>query len=147
MTIDSRTLEHLRASVWPTLEESFRLPRGILEAVATWETRGTFDARAYNPTSGARGVFQLTPIALTQVRQDIGLQADPTNPYAASAAAAALLARYARLFNSEPTLMIAAYNAGEGTIRKFLRDVRDRGRGFLPLETRDYIANVIPMLR
>jgi membrane-bound lytic murein transglycosylase D len=147
MTLDPRTLEHLRASVWPTLEDSFRLPRGILEAVATWETRGSFDARAYNATSGARGVFQLTPIALTQVQQDIGLKADPFNPYAASAAAAALLARYARLFNGEPTLMLAAYNAGEGTIRRFLRDVRDRGRGFLPSETRQYIVNVLPMLR
>jgi soluble lytic murein transglycosylase-like protein len=147
MTLDPSTLEHLRASVWPTLEDSFRLPRGILEAVATWETRGSFDARAYNATSGARGVFQLTPIALTQVQQDIGLKADPFNPYAASAAAAALLARYARLFNGEPTLMLAAYNAGEGTIRRFLRDVRDRGRGFLPLETRQYIVNVLPMLR
>jgi len=115
--------------------------------VATWETRGQFDTRAYNPGSGARGVFQLTPIALTQVQQDIGLKVDPFNPYAASAAAAALLARYARLFNGEPTLMVAAYNAGEGTLRKFLRDIRQRGRGFLPLETRDYIANVVPMLR
>jgi len=147
MTLDPRILEHLRGSVWPTLEDSFRLPRGILEAVATWETRGSFDARAYNATSGARGVFQLTPIALKQVQQDIGLKADPFNPYAASAAAAALLARYARLFNGEPTLMLAAYNAGEGTIRRFLRDVRDRGRGFLPLETRQYIVNVLPMLR
>lgn len=147
MTLDPRTLEHLRASVWPTLEDSFRLPRGMLEAVASWETRGSFQRDAFNPTSGARGIFQLTPIALRQVQQDIGLKADPFNPYAASAAAAALLARYARLFNGEPTLMVAAYNAGEGTIRKFLRDVRDRGRGFLPLETRDYIANVIPMLR
>lgn len=147
MTLDARTLEHLRGSVWPTLEASFDLPRGILEAIATWETRGSFDARAYNPGSGARGVFQLTPIALTQVRQDIGLAADPFNPYAASAAAAALLARYARLFNGEPTLMVAAYNSGEGTIRRFLRDVKARGRGFLPVETRDYIANVVPMLR
>lgn len=147
MTLDPRTLDHLRGSVWPTLEDSFKLPRGVLEAVATWETRGSFDTRAYNPGSGARGLFQLTPIALTQVRQDIGLSADPLNPYAASAAAAALLARYARLFNGEPTLMLAAYNAGEGTIRRFLRDVKDRGRGFLPLETRQYIANVVPMLR
>lgn len=147
MTLDPRTLEHLRSSVWPTLEASFDLPRGILEAIANWETRGAFDARAFNPTSGARGVFQLTPIALTQVRQDIGLAADPFNPYAASAAAAALLARYARLFNGEPTLMLAAYNAGEGTIRRFLRDVKQKGRGFLPAETRAYIANTIPMLR
>lgn len=147
MTLDPRTLEHLRSSVWPTLEASFDLPKGMLEAIATWETRGSFDARAYNPASGARGVFQLTPIALTQVRQDIGLKADPFNPYAASAAAAALLARYGRLFNGEPTLMVAAYNAGEGTIRRFLRDVKARGKGFLPIETRDYIANVVPMLR
>jgi hypothetical protein len=43
--------------------------------------------------------------------------------------------------------MLAAYNAGEGTIRQFLRDIRNRGRGFLPIETREYIANVVPMLR
>jgi len=147
VTVDQRTLEHLRNSVWPTLEQSFGLPAGILEAVTTWETRGQFQRDAYNPTSGARGIFQLTPIALRQVQQDIGLKADPFNPYAASAAAAALLARYNRLFQGQLPLVVAAYNAGEGTVRKFLRDVRDRGRGFLPMETRDYIANVIPMLR
>jgi len=147
VTLDPRTLEHLRSSVWPTLEDSFGLPRGILEAIATWETRGGFQRDAFNPTSGARGIFQLTPIALTQVRQDIGLAADPFNPYAASAAAAALLSRYNRLFRGELPLVLAAYNAGEGTVRKFLRDVRDRGRGFLPLETRQYLANVLPMLR
>jgi soluble lytic murein transglycosylase-like protein len=147
MTVDPRTLEHLRSSVWPTLEQSFGLPKGILDAVATWETRGAFQANAFNPNSGARGIFQLTPIALRQVQQDIGLSADPFNPYAASAAAAALLARYSRLFQGQPTLMLAAYNAGEGTIRQFLRDIRNRGRGFLPLETREYIANVVPMLR
>ena len=146
MTLNARTLEHLRGSVWPALEEGFRLPRGILAAIAEWETRGSFDVRAYNPGSGARGLFQLTPIALAQVRQDVGLNADPYNPYTASAAAAALLGRYARLFRGEPTLMVAAYNAGEGTIRRFLRDVSDKGRGSLPLETRQYIAAIVPSL-
>jgi soluble lytic murein transglycosylase-like protein len=43
--------------------------------------------------------------------------------------------------------MVAAYNAGEGTVRQLLRDIAQRGRGFLPLETRQYIANVVPQLR
>jgi soluble lytic murein transglycosylase-like protein len=147
MSLDASTLQHLRASVWPTLEMHYQLPTGILEAIATWETRGSFDVRAYNPGSGARGIFQITPIALQQIKMDTGLQLDPFNPYASSAAAALLLRRFSRLFRGEPTLMVAAYNAGEGTVRQLLRDIAQRGRGFLPLETRQYIANVVPQLR
>ena len=147
MSLDASTLQHLRSSVWPTLEATYDLPKGILEAIATWETRGSFDPRAYNPGSGARGIFQITPIALQQIKLDTGLQLDPFNPYTASAAAALLLRRFSRMYRGEPTLMVAAYNAGEGTVRQLLRDIAQRGRGFLPLETRQYIANVVPQLR
>jgi soluble lytic murein transglycosylase-like protein len=144
-SIDPDVLEHLRASVWPALESSLGLPRGILEAVAWYETRGAFDDKTSR--AGARGIFQLTPIALSQIRLDASIAVDPSNPYQASYGAAYLLARYFRLFQGLPPLAIAAYNAGEGTVRKFVRDVATQGKGFLSYETRDYIRGVLPLIR
>jgi soluble lytic murein transglycosylase-like protein len=146
MTVDQVTLNRLQSTVWAGIEDSFKLPRGILNAIATWETRGSFDNNAFNRGSGARGIFQLTPIALKQVNIDYGLNADPNNVYQASVAAAILLSRYQRLFKGELPLMVAAYNAGEGTVRRFVKQVAANGRGSLPYETRDYIANVVQMI-
>lgn len=146
MRLDNGTLNHLRATVWPSLESGWGLPSGILNAVASWETRGQFNLDAYNSGSGARGIFQLTPIALKQVKIDTGLSVDPRNPYQSSTAAAILLARASRLFSGEIALMLAAYNAGEGTTKKFVKTVAETGRGRLPAETRDYITNVTAML-
>jgi soluble lytic murein transglycosylase-like protein len=70
---------------------------------------------------------------------------NPDNPYSASTAAAALLARYLRLFGN-PALMIAAYNAGEGRIRSYVRQVQSNGKGALPSITVDYVQNVMPVI-
>jgi soluble lytic murein transglycosylase-like protein len=145
MSLDDATLNRLRSSVWPALESGWGLPRGILGAIATWETRGTF--RDEVSRAGARGIFQLTPSALTQVRNEFGIIANPSDPYASSVAAAALLSRYMRLFSGEITLAVAAYNWGEGSVRRFVRQVVNTGRGFMPRETREYIANVLPMIQ
>lgn len=145
MSLDPSTLARLRSSVWPALERGWGLQPGILEAVATWETRGTF--RDQVSPAGARGIFQLTPIALAQVRKEFGVIANPSNPYEASVAAAALLSRYSRIFQGELTLMLAAYNWGEGSMRRFVRQIVDTGRASMPAETRDYIANVLGLIR
>jgi len=50
------------------------------------------------------------------------------------------------MFNGQLPLMVAAYNAGEGRIRRFIREVVANGRASLPNETRDYIANVVTMI-
>lgn len=146
MTVDQLTLNRLQSTVWAGIEDTFKLPRGILNAIATWETRGSFDNNAFNRGSGARGIFQLTPIALKQVNIDYGFTADPNNVYQASVAAAMLLSRYKRLFNNVLPFMVGAYNAGEGRIRRFIREVAANGSASLPYETRDYIANVVPMI-
>ena len=65
-------------------------------------------------------------------------------PYQASAAAAALMSRYLRLFRGSLPLALAAYNAGEGTVRRFLTQTAQGGAGQLPRETRDYVTNVVP---
>ena len=87
----------------------------------------------------------MTPTALAQVKQDTGLTHNPDNAYSASAGAAALLSRYLRLFG-QPALMIAAYNAGEGRVRGFVKQVQTGGRGALPSITVDYVQNVMPVI-
>ena len=142
MTIAPSTLERLRSAIWPTIEQRYELPRGILNAIAEWETRGTWRNDQVGPT-GARGIFQLTSIALEQVRLDSGgVRFDPLNPVAASVAAGILLKRYLTLFN-DVALAVAAYNAGEGTIRRYVQQVKQRGKGMLPRETVQYIPAVL----
>jgi soluble lytic murein transglycosylase-like protein len=143
MTVDQATLERLRATVWPALEQAYGLPKGTLYAVSWWETRGTWSDAPGG--GGSRGIFQLTPTALAQVKQDTGLTHNPDNAYSASAGAAALLSRYLRLFG-QPALMIAAYNAGEGRVRGFVKQVQSSGKGSLPAITRDYVQNVMPVI-
>jgi soluble lytic murein transglycosylase-like protein len=141
--ISSDTLARLRETVWPALENAYQLPYGLLNSIATYETRGTF--RDETSPAGARGIFQLTPIALEQVRRDIGINFDPSNPYSASTAAAILLSRYFKIF-TYPSLVVAAYNWGEGNVKKLLRTIATQGRGTMPLETRQYIVNTIGMI-
>lgn len=138
-------LDHLRNNVWPVLESAYGLPAGLLQAIATVETGGRFDPRAYNPVSRAAGLFQLTPIALEQLRIDYGVRIDPMSPAQASTAAAMLIRRHLRMFQ-ELNLALAAYNAGEGTVRKYLREVQARGSGRLPRETVRYIPAVLSEL-
>ena len=138
--IGQDTIAHLQATVWPALEASWGLPAGLLGAIAYWETRGSYST-ATGP-AGGRGIFQLTPIALEQIRRDTGIVIDPVNPYTASVGAAALLARYVRLF-THPPLVVAAYNWGEGNVRRFIRLIAQRGSAPMPLETREYIANTV----
>lgn len=139
-------IDHLRNVVWPTLERAYNLPTGILGAIASVETGGRFDTRAYNAASGAAGLFQLTPIALAQVKLDSGVSFDPYSPGAASAAAALLLRRYLRMFQGDVNLAVAAYNAGEGAVKRFLTQVQAQGVGKLPVETARYIPKVLGAL-
>ena len=143
MSVDQATLDRLRSTVWPALEQAYGLPKGTLYAVSWWETRGTWSGESGG--GGSRGIFQLRPIALAQVKEDTGMTHNPDNPYSASAAAAALLSRYLRLFG-QPALMIAAYNAGEGRIRSFVKQAKTSGSGTLPTITRDYVQNVMPVI-
>jgi len=143
MAVDQATLERLRATVWPALEDAYGLPKGTLYAVSWWETRGTWSDAPGG--SGSRGIFQLTPTALAQIKQDTGTSHNPDNAYSASAGAAALLSRYLRLFG-QPALMIAAYNAGEGRVRSFVKQAQVGGSGTLPAVTRDYVQNVLPVI-
>lgn len=144
--ISNDVLQRLQTTVWPQLEIEHGLPRNILYAIANWETRGSFENNLVSP-AGARGIFQLTPIALRQIQMDSGINVDPLNPYSASKGAAILLKRYTRLFANQPQLIVAAYNWGETNVRNFVKRIAAQGKAPMPQETRDYIQNTVPLLR
>jgi membrane-bound lytic murein transglycosylase MltF len=127
------------------LEQGYNLPSGILNAIAFWESRGTYSDKS-NPNTGARGLFQLRDIAIQQVQIDYGSTLDPNNVYQASLAASMLLNRYFKMFNYNTAISVASYNWGEGNVKKLLRKIAAGQNAFIPLETRDYIQNVIPLL-
>ena len=133
-------LAHLQQSVWPLLERVYGLPGGILNAIAGVETGGTYNPNAVN--RDAKGLFQIRPVALQQLKLDTGIDFDPFSPGAASAAAALLLRRQLRLFRGDVSLAIAGYNAGEGRVRQFVLDNQQRGAGTLPAATVNYISKV-----
>lgn len=135
-------IAHLQSNVWPLLEQVYGLPVGVLNAIAGVETGGTYNTRARNAASGAAGLFQLTPITLEQLQLDTGIRFDPLSPGAASAAAALLLRRHLRTFRGDVSLALAAYNAGEGRVKRFVREVQAQGTGKLPVETARYVQKV-----
>ncbi|NBO56416.1 MAG: hypothetical protein EBU84_17900, partial [Actinobacteria bacterium] len=109
-------LAHLQQSVWPLLEQVYGLPSGVLNAISAVETGGTYNPLLVN--RDAKGLFQIRPIALQQLKIDTGIDFDPLSPGAASAAAALLLRRQLRMFRGDVSLAIAGYNAGEGRVRQ-----------------------------
>lgn len=122
---------------------------GLPEALV-WlaEAESGFDPRALN-ASGARGLFQLMPY----IAKEQGLQLSPhderDDPAKNAQAAAAHLKKLYERFDSWP-LAIAAYNAGEGCIRRSLKAANATTFGeiadLLPMETRIYVAKVLALL-
>ena len=122
---------------------------GVTPALA-WipEVESTFNPRARSP-SGARGLFQLMPI--TAKAQGLSLLPfdERVNPEKSARAAATLLRRLHGTFGSWP-LALAAYNAGEGRVRRTLKaknattfaEIADD----LSTETRLYVPKVLATL-
>jgi membrane-bound lytic murein transglycosylase D len=116
-----------------------------LPAELAWlaETESTFNPNAASP-AGARGLFQLMPA--TAKAQGLSLLPfdERTNPEKSARAAATLLRRLHGMFDSWP-LALAAYNAGEGRVRRTLKaqdattfaQIADA----LPSETRLYVPS------
>ena len=112
------------------------------------ETESMFNPRARSP-AGAYGLFQLMPV--TAKAQGLSLLPfdERAHPEKSARAAATLLRRLHGLFDSWP-LALAAYNAGEGRVRRTLKaadaktfaEIADT----LPTETRLYVPRVLATL-
>ncbi|MBL8205512.1 MAG: lytic transglycosylase domain-containing protein [Blastocatellia bacterium] len=122
-----------------------KVPTELL-AVAFVESR--FNPLALS-SKGARGIWQLMPA--TAARYGLRIDADNdqrTHPESATRAAARYLRDLYQQFG-DWKLALAAYNTGEGRVQRIITrtGIRDfdeiARRGWLPLETRNYVPAVL----
>lgn len=109
------------------------------------ETESMFNPDAESP-AGARGLYQFMPVTAKAQGLSLFPFDERTNPEKSAVAAAGLLRRLHSQFGSWP-LTLAAYNAGEGRVRRTLK--AENARTFaqiadaLPTETRLYVPKVL----
>jgi len=128
----------------PKLKQIFASERVPGQLVWLAEVESAFDRRARSP-AGAAGLFQLMPATA----QRFGLRRWPFDQRYQVEPSARAAARYLRLLHTQFQdwpLALAAYNAGEGTVRRAVE--RERIRSFdriaprLPAETQMYVPKV-----
>jgi membrane-bound lytic murein transglycosylase D len=128
----------------PQLKPIFAAQKVPPELVWVAEVESSFDRRAESP-AGAAGLFQLMP----ETAKRFGLSLWPRDQRFQTEASATASARYLKyLFDrfQDWRLALAAYNAGEGTVRKLLDRSKTRSyddiAGHLPAETQMYVPRV-----
>jgi membrane-bound lytic murein transglycosylase D len=141
----SRPPPRRAAELVPRVQPIFRDQGVPVSIVWLAEVESTFDPDARSPV-GALGLFQLMPATA----QRFGLNLRPVDerrqPEKNARAAARYLGQLYRNFESWP-LALAAYNAGEGRVRRTMRErsatTFDEIAGHLPAETRLYVPKVL----
>jgi membrane-bound lytic murein transglycosylase D len=113
----------------------------------------TFEPRALNRESGARGLWQLMPDTARAYGLRVSNYIDERlDPFRASRAAARYLRELHNLFGVDsPLLVLAAYNYGENNIAKAMERARTRDvwglfhKRQLPYETRDFLVKMVTL--
>ncbi len=133
------------AKLLPTLRAAFEAEGVPAEIAWLAEAESTFNPNARSPV-GAKGLFQFMPETAKGLGLSTFLPDDRTHPEKSARAAARYLRELHGKFGDWP-LAFAAYNAGEGRVRRLLRA---RGgstfasiAGALPSETRMYVPKVL----
>jgi membrane-bound lytic murein transglycosylase D len=128
----------------PRLKTIFAAQKVPPELVWIAEVESSFDKRARSPT-GAAGLFQLMPATAKRY----GLSTWPLDHRLRPDESARAAAQYLRYLHGEFkdwSLALAAYNAGEGTVQKLLRQRKaktfDAIATHLPAETQMYVPRV-----
>ena len=130
-TINFAAFQKNKLKFTPTVEyaaERYNLPKSLLHAVITAES-------AYDPTAvsraGAVGLMQLMP----ETARRYGVR-DRKNPYENIHGGSRYLRDLLIMFNNDLNLALAAYNAGEGAVKKY-------GNKIPPYaETQNYVRKV-----
>ncbi|MEM9552249.1 MAG: transglycosylase SLT domain-containing protein [Pseudomonadota bacterium] len=114
----------------------FGIPQPWIRAVMEVESAGNPSAVSH---AGAMGLMQIMPGTWAELRAAYGLGDDPFDPHDNILAGTAYLRQMYDRFGSPGFL--AAYNAGPARYQNHL----DTGRA-LPLETRNYLAILAPLI-
>jgi len=93
---------------------------------------------ARNRKTRAKGLYQLTPICLKDLRERWGLLVDPFDPIQATEGAAVYISWLMRRFPEDIRLVLAAWNWGIGNVQKWLRNEKE-----MPKETKNFIEKVL----
>jgi hypothetical protein len=109
-----------------TLEDKYRLPKGLLNAVMKQESGG--NVNAVSP-KGARGAFQFMPATAKQYGVDV------TSLESSADGAARMYSDLLKMHNGDVDKALASYNWGQGNVAR-------KGMANAPKETRDYIAKI-----
>ncbi len=137
---------YLRPQMWPAYERA-GLPEALLFGILAKESAGRVHSFS---RAGAAGPLQFMPataqrFGIAQVNGRDGR----LDPAAAARANVSYLQEQFQVFNGNLELSLAAYNGGEGRMRRLA--AQHPGKGFwsdriffaLPVETRDYVPKVI----
>lgn len=137
--------QYLRHQMYPAYEEA-GLPEALLFGILAKESAGR--VHVYS-RAGAAGPLQFMPA--TARRFGLGGNGfdERLDPARVTRANVAYIEEQLKQFNDNLELTLAAYNAGEGRMRRLVK--ANPGRGFwhesifyaLPAETRDYVPKVL----
>lgn len=118
-------------SLFNTTEKRYGLPESLLLRMGWIESR--FNKDAVNAKSGAQGIMQIVP------RWHPGV--NPLDPAQAIPYAGKYMSELYNKYKNWPKA-IAAYNWGLGNLDKLIQTKGEQWRDHLPLETKNYIAQV-----
>lgn len=146
--VRGRPLPARAAELMPRLQAAFRSEGTPPELAWLAEAESTLNPAARSP-AGAKGLFQLMPETAQSLGLDTFLPDERTDPEKSARAAARYLNTLHGKFGNWP-LALAAYNAGEGRVRRALtaRGAKDFAgvAGGLPAETRMYVPKVCALV-
>jgi hypothetical protein len=128
----------LSTSAYVAIAQQDAIANGISPVyfVRQIQAESGFNANAYSP-AGAVGIAQFEPATAA------GLGIDPYNPISALAGAARYMASYARQYNGNYAMALAAYNAGSGNVQYAVAAGGANWMNFLPYETQQYIRTIM----
>jgi membrane-bound lytic murein transglycosylase D len=142
--MESRPLPGQAGKLMPALRAAFAAEGVPAELAWIAEAESTFNPSARSPV-GAKGLFQFMPETAKSLGLSVFLPDERTDVKKSAEAAARYLRMLYGKFGDWP-LALAAYNAGEGRVRRLLKqknaDTFAEIADSLPSETRMYVPKV-----
>ena len=130
-----------------------RYDQAIREASKEYGLKPTFVAAVirtesrFNPeaksSQGAYGLMQLLPRTAQFISERSGIQGDYRDPRVNIKMGTWYLSYLRGRYSGDETLMLAAYNSGEGRVDGWLAEGRDLRQGIPFAETHEYVKNVL----